>query len=230
MMAPFTTADWADIRLVVFDVDGTLYRQSTLRRKMLRELLLHTVIKRDLDALRVLGTYRRIREKLADDEVVDFDRHLLAETSSATSRSADQVLATVSEWISDRPLPYLRGCVYAGVAQLFAGLKREGKSIGILSDYPAATKLAAMGLAADYIVAASDVGLLKPHPKGLQTLMEIAGVTARETILIGDRAERDGRAGKRAGVATLIRSSKPVEGVQTFASFEDPLFAPFQRA
>lgn len=230
MTAPFTVADWAGIRLVAFDVDGTLYRQRTLRLRMAREILLHTVMKRDLDAIRVIGVYRRIRERMADEEVSDFDGLLIAETARATSRSPDRVLAIVSEWIDERPLPHLRGCLYAGVTRLFAGLRHQGKTIGILSDYPAADKLAAMGLAADHIIAASDVGMLKPHPKGLQSLMSAAGVTASETVLIGDRVERDGRAGQRAGVRTLIRSSKPIESHQTFATFDDPLFAPFGRA
>ena len=49
---------------------------------------------------------------------------------------------------------------------MFAGLQRAGKKIGIFSDYPATEKLAAMGLAVHHVVAANDVGLLKP--RGLQ--------------------------------------------------------------
>lgn len=230
MTAPFTAADWAGIKLAAFDVDGTLYRQRSLRLKMARDILLHSIMTWDLDTMRVVGAYRRIRERLADEEVSDFDRVLIAETAKATSRSPDSVISAVAEWIDERPLPYLRGCLYAGVTQLFAGLKRDGKTIGILSDYPAEAKLAAMGLAADHIVAAGDVGILKPHPKGLEVLMAAAGAKPCETVLIGDRAERDGRAGERARVRTLIRSSKPIEGYQTFASFHAALFAPFQRA
>lgn len=225
---PFAAADWASIRLVAFDVDGTLYRQSSLRLKMARDMLLHTVIKRDFDAMRVIGVYRRIRERLADEEVPDFDHALVAETGKLTARSPERVREIVSEWIDRRPIPYLRDCLYAGVAQLFAGLKRDGKTVGVLSDYPAVAKLAGMGLAADHIVSAEDVGRLKPHPQGLLALISAAGADARETVLIGDRAERDGLVGKRAGVRTLIRSSRPIEGYQTFASFEDALFAPFR--
>jgi putative hydrolase of the HAD superfamily len=161
------------------------------------------------------------------EEVAGYDGVLVAETANVTSTSPDRVGAIVSEWIESRPLRYLKCCLCAGVTQLFAGLRRSGKTIGILSDYPAEAKLAAMGLRSDYVVSASDVGLLKPHPKGLQSLMDAAGVTARKTVLIGDRADRDGVAGQRAGVRTLIRSSKPIEAVQTFKTFHDPLFDPF---
>ncbi len=229
MTAQFATADWADIRLVVFDVDGTLYRQRSLRRKMARDMLFQAIAKWNFEVIRVVGAYRRIRERLADEEVPDFDRVLIAETAKATFRSPEQVLAIVSEWIDERPIPYLRGCLYAGVPQLFAGLRRDGKAVGILSDYPATAKLAAMGLTANHVVAAGDVGMLKPHPRGLQFLMSAAGASARETLLIGDRAERDGYAGKRAGVRTLIRSSKPIPGFQTFATYRNALFEPFSK-
>jgi putative hydrolase of the HAD superfamily len=229
MMSTFTPADWRDIRLVAFDVDGTLYRQRPLRLRMGRDMVIHTVAKCDLNAIRVVSAYRRIRERLAAEEVVDFERVLIAETAKATSMSPERVHAIVSEWIETRPLRYLRSCLFSGVPQLFAGLQRAGKKIGIFSDYPATEKLAAMGLAANHVVAASDVGLLKPHARGLQSLMAAASAAAEETLFIGDRADRDGVAGQRAGVRILIKSSKPIETFQTFKTFHDPLFDPFMQ-
>jgi FMN phosphatase YigB (HAD superfamily) len=227
MMSTFTPADWRDIRLVAFDVDGTLYRQRPLRLRMGRDMVIDAVAKCDLNAMSVVSAYRRIRERLGAEEAVDFESVLIAETAKATSTSPEGVHAIVSEWIETRPLRYLRSCLFSGVPQLFAGLQRAGKKIGIFSDYPATEKLAAMGLAAHHVVAASDVGLLKPHARGLQSLMAAASATARETLFIGDRADRDGVAGQRAGVRTLIRSSKPIEAFQTFKTFHDPLFDPF---
>jgi HAD superfamily hydrolase (TIGR01549 family) len=229
MMSTFTPADWRDIRLVAFDVDGTLYRQRPLRLRMGRDMVIHTVAKCDLNAIRVVSAYRRIRERLAAEEVVDFERVLIAETAKATSMAPERVRAIVSEWIETRPLRYLRSCLFSGVPQLFGGLQRAGKKIGIFSDYPATEKLAAMGLAANHVVAASDVGLLKPHARGLQSLMAAASATARETLYIGDRVDRDGLAGQRAGVRILIRSSKLIEAFQTFKTFHDPLFNPFMQ-
>jgi HAD superfamily hydrolase (TIGR01549 family) len=229
MRSTFTLADWRDIRLVAFDVDGTLYRQRPLRLRMGRDMMLHTVAKRDLNAISVVTNYRRIRERLAAEEIVDFESVLIAETAKATSMSPETVHAIVFEWIEKRPLRYLRSCRFSGVPQLFAGLQRAGRKIGIFSDYPATEKLTAMGLAAHHVVAASDVGLLKPHARGLQSLMAAAGATAHETLFIGDRADRDGVAGQRAGVRILIRSSKPVEAFQTFKTFHDPLFDPFMQ-
>jgi putative hydrolase of the HAD superfamily len=194
-----------------------------------RDMLIHTVVNRDRNAISVVSAYRRIRERLAAEEVVDFDRVLVAETAKATSMSPERVKAIASEWIETRPLRYLKSCLFSGVPQLFAGLQRAGKKIGIFSDYPATEKLAAMGLAAHHVVAASEVGVLKPHARGLQSLMAAAGAATQETLFIGDRADRDGVAGQRAGVRILIRSSKPIEAFQTFKTFHDPLFDPFMQ-
>src|SRR5215813_13442272 len=229
MTSTFTPADWRGVHLVAFDVDGTLYRQGRLRLRMGRDMVLHTVAKSDLNTIGGISAYRRIRERLAAEEVVNFESVLIAETAKTTSSSPERVHAIVSEWIETRPLRYLKNCLFSGVPQLFAGLQRAGKTIGIFSDYPATEKLAAMGLAAHHVVAASDIGLLKPHAKGLQSLMAAASASPRETLFIGDRADRDGVAGQRAGVRTLIRSSKPIEDFQTFKTFHDPLFDPFMQ-
>ena len=225
----FTPSDWGGIHLVVFDVDGTLYRQRPLRLRIARDMLLYSLFKRDLNVIAVLAKYRRIRERLSDEQVADFERTLIAETAAATTNSPDTVRAIVSEWVEQRPLSYLAACRYPGVPQLFAGLRREGKSIGILSDYPVKAKLLALELTANHIVFAGDegIGLLKPHPRGLESLIAAAGVTANATMVIGDRVERDGLAARRAGARVLIMSSKPIKGWQTFMGFDDPLFARF---
>jgi FMN phosphatase YigB (HAD superfamily) len=220
--------DWDNVHLVVFDVDGTLYRQRPLRIKMARDILLYTLLKRDLNVVAVLARYRRIRERLGDEEAIDFERALIAQTAAATANSPDQVRAIVSEWVERRPLVYLAACRYPGLPQLFAGLRRSGKSIGILSDYPAKAKLEALGLTANYVVFAGDegIGLLKPHPRGLESLIAAAGVKPHQTVVIGDRVDRDGLVARRAGAQALIRSSKPIEGWQTFAKFDEALFSP----
>lgn len=220
--------DWNEIKLVVFDVDGTLYNQRTLRMLMARDILIHAILRRDLGFLSVIKTYRRIRERLGEAEVFDFESQLIAETIATTGFSEEKVLAIVNEWIEQRPLPYLISCRIPGLTELFTGLKRSGKIIGVFSDYPAHQKLVALDLAADYIVSAQDdcIRLLKPHPKGLELLMSEAGLTAAQTLLIGDRTERDGIAAHRAGIQCLIRSPRPKPGWQTFVNYNDPLFSP----
>ncbi|MFA5956110.1 HAD family hydrolase [Hyphomicrobium sp.] len=225
--------DWDTVRLVVFDVDGTLYDQRAMRLRMLSEIVGDVARTRSLATLRVLRTYRKLRERLGDAEIDGFDNVLVAQTAMANKIDPDKVRTIVAEWMERRPLAHIRACRYPNIAELFSALKLKRKSIGIFSDYPARDKLSAMELGADYVVAASDanVGILKPHPRGLQLLMTTAGVTPDETILVGDRIERDGEAARRVGVRALIRSDRPLDGWLRFSKFSDALFAPlFERS
>lgn len=227
-MTIFAPADWDGVRLVVFDVDGTLYRQRPLRIRMARDLALHALTRLDLRTLAVLRRFRHLREALGEARVEGFADRLVAETAAASGCTPGEVRAIVSRWIDRHPLPYLRGSRYAGLTDLFAGLRRHGKAIGVLSDYPAAAKLAALELAADHIVTADDpdIGVLKPHPRGLAMLIERAHATPATTLMIGDRAERDGLVAQQVSARVLLRSPRPIAGWQTFARFDDPLFAP----
>jgi putative hydrolase of the HAD superfamily len=227
-LTPTPIFDWRTIRLVAFDVDGTLYRQDRLRRRMAAELATAALARFSFAPIRILSTYRRLREKLAEAEVEHFEPVLLAQTASACGAQPEQVATIAREWMERRPLAHLRPCVYPHLPELFAAIKAGGRKIGILSDYAAQEKLRALGLSADFIVAAGDegVGRLKPHPRGLEALMAAAGVAPQETVLIGDRPERDGEAALRAGAAALIRSSQKRAGWNTFASYDDRIFAP----
>lgn len=227
MTAP-AALDWDAIRLVVFDVDGTLYAQRPLRRRMAFELACDALARRRMKSLRVLSRYRAMREEWAGSDADDFEKDLRAAVAKVSSLSPEQVGTLVEEWIDTRPLRHLRRCRFAGLEALFAALRHSGRTIAVHSDYPVARKLAALGLEADHIAYAGnprDVRL-KPHPSGLQHLMDRAGASLHETLMIGDRWERDGLAAQRAGTPCLIKSRRPIPGVATFRHYDDTVFAP----
>ncbi|HEY4215057.1 MAG TPA: HAD family hydrolase [Steroidobacteraceae bacterium] len=219
--------NWDEIRLVVFDVDGTLYDQRGLRLCMLREMLLASIRSRAVDFIRVLRAYRRIREELGESLHEDFERELTSRTAALVGCTEAQVQSMAGEWLERRPLRHLIRYRYPGLPELFRGLRKRGKRIGIFSDYPASAKLEALGLEADDIVCAGDrdVRVLKPHPRGLQVLMSRMAARPAETLLIGDRPERDGLAAQAAGAGSLIRSRKPIEGWQTFDRYDAAVFS-----
>jgi phosphoglycolate phosphatase-like HAD superfamily hydrolase len=49
-----------------------------------------------------------------------------------------------------------------------------------------------------------EVQRFKPHPRGLEVTLGRLGVSKREAIYIGDRADVDGEAAGRAGVRCVI--------------------------
>jgi HAD superfamily hydrolase (TIGR01509 family) len=219
--------NWDEIQLVVFDVDGTLYDQRGLRFCMLREMLLASLQSRRIDFIRILRAYRRIREQLGELLHEGFEQELSSRTAAIVGCSEDQVRATAEEWLEQRPLRHLVRYRYPHLPELFRGLRKHGKKIGVFSDYPARKKLEALQLDADLVVCAGDedVGVLKPHARGMQVLMSRAACNPAETILIGDRPERDGLSARSANVRCLIRSGKSIVGWQTFDRYDDDLFS-----
>lgn len=218
--------DWTSVRLVIFDVDGTLYRQRPVQLRMACGILGHTVRTLDSSVLRVVGRYRRVREKMAEDGIRDFGPDALQVTSDNTGVPLATVEAIIEEWIARRPLRFIAGCRYPRIDTVFQGLRQCGIAIGILSDYPAADKLKALGLEADAMVSAGDVGVMKPDPAGIEKILVDTAIPARQTIVIGDRTDRDGVAARRVGVRVLIRSHVRLDGWRTFASYGDEVFRP----
>ncbi|WP_313807414.1 HAD family hydrolase [Sphingobium sp.] len=203
---------WKQFDLIVFDMDGTLYDQAALRRRMLTLLVREAVRSRSLAVPRLLGAFRRHRERLADRADVDFIR----QQYRLRGHDSERVREVVNEWIDERPLPHLRSFRAKGIVDLFARLAAS-HIVAVHSDYPAARKLEALGLSAHFAVAADDVGRLKPDPAGLHWLMAAAKTGPSRTLMIGDRADRDGEAARRAGVRALIRG-------RDFRHFDDPIF------
>src|SRR5208282_1584594 len=109
--------DWSGVDLVVFDVDGTLYDQRSLRLRMMRDMILHSIRQRSGGIMYIIQTYRRIRERLGDEEAADFERILIAETASRVGYSKELVGSIVAEWIDRRPLRYLAACRYPGLQE-----------------------------------------------------------------------------------------------------------------
>ncbi len=75
-----------------------------------------------------------------------------------------------------------------------------------MSDYPARRKLEASGVAElfEQVVANGEQGgpgRLKPWPDGYLLAAEQLGVAPGECLVIGDRADADGEAARRAGMA-----------------------------
>ena len=227
-MTETPSAIWSPVRLVVFDLDGTLYEQAPVRRGMALRLLRHSVVSRSFRDARTLGSYRRLRERMGEEAPVAFGAVLREQAARVSGRSHADIDAMVSDWIETRPLPLLRAARVRGAATLFDALRRRGIMVAVWSDYPVHEKLRALGLRADIERSAADPDLdcLKPRPDGLLDIMRRAGVMPAETLMIGDRADRDGAAARAAGVTALLRSRRPVPGFSCFRHFEEPLFAP----
>lgn len=226
-----TMPDWAAIRLVVFDLDGTLYDQRRVRAAMAVRLLWATLLTRDPNLTRTLRIFRICREELGDAQSPDFLDLQYSLCAERSGRSIEDVRNLTAEWMERRPLALLRKARATAVTRFFQALSATGRTIAILSDYPVHDKLAALELSADIVVSAtdSDVARLKPDPAGLNKILRLSGSAPSSTLMIGDRFDRDWQVARRAGVDAVIRSRRPDVRCPTFQAYDEPLFQPVLR-
>jgi len=215
---------WSRVRLVVFDVDGTLYDQRQLHRRICLSLMRHCVARpRDLRLLRTLQVFRRLREELAEEASQDIGRLQYERPAVQLRTSPDVVRAAVEHWMHEHPLFYLRRYRYPGIERVFEILRASGRTTAIFSDYPAEAKMRVLGLRADLYVSAidADVQRLKPHPLGLRLILERVGATPEESLYIGDRDDRDGECARRLGVHFLLRTRNATGRSSTFHCYDE---------
>ena len=234
----------ARLRAIVLDVDGTLYEQSRLRRRMAWRLARSHVGRPRalLRTVRIIRAYRAAQEQLRNAAPNGLDlalaqRQLAQQQLAAGSVAAQltEVERCVTRWMENEPLDLIPGCVRAGVRRFLEVARARGLQTAVCSDYPAARKLAAMDLldAFPVIVLAQDrdVQRFKPDPRGLEVALARLQVAATEALYVGDRPDVDAVAAARAGMACVIVGGAPPMGgggtclaVPGFGELHDALF------
>lgn len=197
-------------KLVVFDLDGTLYRQAPVRRAMFVDLLRYGGAPGRYQRFNILRHFRRMREELAIEAPKDFEGPLFARLASRTGYPEPFLIELVREWMEERPLIHLKAAMVAGARDFIENLRGQGVAVTVWSDYPVQAKLKTLDIAVDDTLTASDenVNALKPDPTGLYLAMDQAGVGPGETLMVGDRLTHDGAAATAANVDFLLRNDK----------------------
>lgn len=201
------------IRAVLFDLDGTLYRQQPLRRWMMWSLL-RQAVRHPLDAprlWRVVSRFRAAQEQLRSrGHCPGLAEAQIATAARETGVEPKAVRTIVEEWMQVRPLAYLERCRTPGVLEVLDDLAAAGVPAAVLSDYPAASKLTALGIA--HRIAWSicstdrDVEAFKPHPRGFLRACERFGLPPAEVLMVGDRVDADAAGAAAAGMPCVILS------------------------
>jgi len=208
------------LRAIIFDVDGTLYRQGPLRRavfyRLLRAHIYHPA--RLVSTARCLYAYRAAQETLRTSPPVwqDIAEAQLQLASERAGVRPEILLACITRWMEEEPLDLLADFRHEGIKELLREVKQRGLRLGVFSDYPASRKLEAMGIQDhfDVVVTAQDaeVQRFKPNPHGLQVTLHRLGVAAHEALCVGDRADVDGIAALRAGIPCIILGRDKIAG------------------
>ncbi|MDP9053636.1 MAG: HAD-IA family hydrolase [Acidobacteriota bacterium] len=213
------------IRALLLDLDGTLYDQGKLRRRMLFDLSRSFIAAplRGYRTARALRAFRQAQETLRLAGVCGDIGALQSEMACLrTGFDARFVAACVHEWMEQAPLRHLAACMVPGVKELLEFARRAGIRVALCSDYPAARKLESMGLAKyfDEVICAQDpeVASLKPHPGILRIALQRLGVAASEAVYAGDRPDVDGATATAAGIAYINIVHRAAPGSSTIGN------------
>lgn len=228
----------SDLKAILIDVDGTLYRQSVVRKAMIMRLLRYsaTAPVRGIRSLRIIAAYRRAQEVLRKrSEVTENLADLqMRYAVTASGSGLSEVRSVVERWMEREPLEHIRRAMRPGLCEFLACCRKRGLKIGVVSDYPANDKLIAMGINDSFDIAVCaqdvDVNVFKPNPKGLIVCAERLAVSPRQAVYIGDRTEVDGVAADRAGmgcilIGTTSDKSGKYPAVLDFRALQRMLFA-----
>jgi HAD superfamily hydrolase (TIGR01509 family) len=205
-----------DFKSLLFDLDGTLYKQSMIRRRMAVRLLKSCVAEpiQGWRVLRGLGAYRHAQEELrgAPPGDGDLENEQLSWASRRTGLRVDELRPMVALWMEEGPLDLLAGAVWEGLEAVLVQARQRGLRLGVVSDYPAEKKLVAMRLRRyfDTVVTAQDaeVQRFKPHERGIQVALKRLHTRPEDALYVGDRPDVDAEAARRAGVACAILDPK----------------------
>ena len=185
------------------DLDGTLYSAAPVKLAMLAEVLLGR------GDVRILRRFRAEHELLRESErgPCESPYQLQVElTARALGLDTAAVERQVHEWMIRRPGKWLHRFRRRGLLAELSAFQALGGRLALVSDYPALEKLEALGCRNlfDAVVANGEEGgprWLKPHPDGVLRACERLGVSPARCLMLGDRADADGEAARRAGVA-----------------------------
>jgi FMN phosphatase YigB (HAD superfamily) len=180
-----------EYKLIILDMDGTLYYQAPLRFCMCIELMLYYAV--HLRRIAELFMIYRFRKS--------YENGVLERGNSV-----------IEYWMQEKPLQYISRFRDKKLIFLIRRLREHGAKIAVYSDYPVQLKLTALpDLTADYVFCAADSAIqcLKPDPAGLNNILRITGETAKNSIFIGDRYKKDGKCAENTGMDYIVLDNNP---------------------
>jgi len=120
--------------------------------------------------------------------------------------------------------------LYDDVAEVFAGLRRRGLLIGLISNshrclasFQSHFELEGLVSAA---ISSSEHGYLKPHPSIFEAALRLVGVTPAEAVMVGDSLAQDIEGARRLGIRGILVARSgvveaPHDGVPVIRSLRE---------
>lgn len=204
--------DVPSIKGVLLDIDGTMYDQSQLRNRMLREIVKENIKKPIylLVLLKWLYIFRKERETLRFSNInchplITRQYSLIHEKYRVDEEFIKKI---VDEWVLTKPLPFLHLYVKTGLSAFLEYCSEKSIRIGVYSDYPTQKKIQALGCTKYcelFLESTSpEINAFKPSPNGLLLACRIWDIDPAQLLYIGDRPEVDTLAARNVGCQFVL--------------------------
>jgi HAD superfamily hydrolase (TIGR01549 family) len=187
------------IKLVSWDVDGTLYSITRMKCHLMRMFLSEIAWGQGLQARKELAALGRYRARV---NAARSAGGTLAELFLEQNRR-EGLFEIEKRWYG----PAIQKTeLRAGVANVISFLEARGIPQVVISDYEVEYKLDSLGLAGRFasIYVGERLGFVKPSPVGFQRAAADFEVSTAGLLHIGDQADRDGAGARAAGCQCFI--------------------------
>lgn len=169
------------IKWIFFDVGSTLIDETKAYDHRVREMIAGTNITfKEFDDIRIALSQKGL---------------------DGNSAAIKHLELTKTPWHSEDEVPYL------DAHATLSALVDKGYRLGIIANQKPGTseRLEAWGLRQyfDIIAASAEIGHAKPDKKIFEKAFELAGCTAEESVMVGDRLDNDIFPAKELGMKTI---------------------------
>lgn len=148
----------------------------------------------------------RVRDMIADTNITfeEFDKMRIAlacQGLDGNSAAIKHFGLAKTPWHSEDEIPY------PDAQSTLAALRQKGYKLGIIANQESgvAKRLDEWGMLQyfDVIAASAEIGYAKPDKEIFEKAFELAGCTAQESVMVGDRLDNDVIPAKAIGMGTV---------------------------
>ena len=184
-----------NIKVIAFDIDGTLYPSFSLYRRLVFYVLKN---------LRFYIHFNRVRNIMHKTgplpDFYEYQGRLLAEELHCTVEEAKEKIQKI---VYGGLTPFFEKIsTFKDVEESFIRFKEAGYKIAVLSDFPPSQKgtFWNLGKYCDLICGSEEIGALKPSKYPFGVLAQKMGVTPEEVLYVGNSFKYDVCGSKNAGM------------------------------
>lgn len=188
-------ANLSEIKAVVFDIDGTLYRTWKFNIQIPFHFLCHSLFFLKYGLVR-----NELRKKEISGNIQQIQAEMMAKRLNCTPEEAAKKLDKIVYVGLESKFKKIKPC--KDVVNFIKKLKEHGYKIGILSDFPPEQKGEIWGIKnmCDVVLGAEEAGALKPSVIPFKVIAEKLELPCEQILYVGNSHKYDVMGSKKAGM------------------------------